>query len=414
MITRGITSRILAALSDTPVVFLNGPRQAGKTTLVRSLAAGGFGGSDDVSYMTFDKITTEAGALSDPEGFVSSFSGPAVIDEAQRVPELFRAIKLRVDENRRPGLFLLTGSANVLTVPGITESLAGRMEIVTLHPFSQGEIRGRTEHFVDACFGDALPAIERTNAPVDYSALAHAGGYPEAIERTTHERRRGWFDAYVSTILQRDIRDLANIEGLTELPNLLSLVATRSGGLVNYAELSRTSGLAASTLKRYLSLLRMTFLVRELPAWSRNQSKRLVRSPKMYLNDPGLASYLLDSEPGTPGATTRTWGPLLETFVLAELTRQTGWSRSAPRLYHYRTSNGSEVDVVMESSRGEIAGIEVKASASVVSRDFNGLRSLREDVGSQFRRGIVLYSGSDLVYFENDLVAVPLRCLWEW
>ena len=414
MKARGITSHILAALIDTPVVFVNGPRQAGKTTLARSIAAEGFGGSKDVSYLTFDKITTEAAASSDPEAFVSSFQGPVVLDEAQRVPELFRAIKLRVDADRRPGLFLLTGSANVLTVPGISESLAGRMEIVTLHPFSQGEFRGRPEHFVDACFHDALPAVIRANESEDYPALVHAGGYPEVLERATHDRRRDWFDAYISTVLQRDIRDLANIEGLTELPNILSLVAARSGGLVNYAELSRTSGLAASTLKRYLSLLSTTFLIRELPAWSRNPSKRFVRSPKFYLNDSGLAGHLLGSDPAAAVFTNRTWGPLLETFVLAEVTRQAGWSQSRPGVYHYRTSNGSEVDVVMESSRREVVGIEVKASASVVSGDFNGLRSLRDAAGGQFRRGFVLYSGNELVHFERDLAAVPIRSLWEW
>jgi len=209
MKARGITSRLLAALGDTPVVFLNGPRQSGKTTLARSVADAGFGGSKDVSYVSFDMITTEAAARSDPEAFVSSFHGPVVLDEAQRVPDIFRAIKLRVDSNRRPGLFLLTGSANVLTVPGISESLAGRMEIITLHPFSQGEQRDRPEHFIDACFGDALPKVAGRDGVEDYRALVHTGGYPEVLERTSQVRRRAWFDAYVSTIVKRDIRDLA-------------------------------------------------------------------------------------------------------------------------------------------------------------------------------------------------------------
>ncbi len=414
MKTRAITSRILDALSDTPVVFVNGARQVGKTTLARSLAADGFGGSNDVSYLTLDRITTAGAAESDPEGFLESLEGPVVLDEAQRVPGLFRAIKLRVDSDRRPGQFLLTGSANVLTVPGISESLAGRMEIVTLHPFSQGEVHDRPEHFVDACFGNALPPVPVAKGAVDTQAVVHAGGYPEALERTSNERRRAWFDAYVSTILQRDIRELARIEGLTELPDILALIAVRSGGLVNYAELSRSSGLAASTLKRYLSLLKMTFLIRELPAWSRNASKRLVRSAKLFVNDSGLAGHLLGSDSLTPVAASRVWGPLLETFVLAELTRQAGWSRTMPKMFHYRTSNGSEADIVLESSRGEVVGIEVKAAASVGGRDFNGLRSLRDAAGPLFSRGMVLYSGDELVHFERDLVAVPLRCLWEW
>jgi uncharacterized protein len=412
MINRSISQNVREALSDTPVVFLNGARQVGKSTLAKLLAREGFGGSKEVHYATFDSATVAAAAQTDPDGYLGATSGPMVIDEAQRVPDIFRAIKLRVDRDRQPGQFLLTGSADALTLPTVSESLAGRVEVITLEPFSQGELTPRKERFIDHCFGVDFPATSGTaDASRDLWTRVVRGGYPEAIERASPERRSRWFDSYLTTILQRDVRNITNIAGLKELPRLLQLLGARTGTLVNYAEISRSAGLPTSTLKRYLSLLEVTFLVREVPAWSSNLSKRLVRSPKMFIADTGLAAHLLGT---TTVAEIRdiTRGPLLETFVVSELYKQRSWSATRPSIFHYRAANGSEVDILLEDRMGRLVGIEVKASSNISGRDFNGLRSLMSLVPDKFVRGIVLYSGAEIVPFGANLLAVPLSGIW--
>ena len=306
-------------------------------------------------------------------------TAPSSSTRSSARPELFRAVKAEVDRDRRPGRFLLTGSADVMLLPVASESLAGRMEVVTLWPLSQGEIEGRTERFIDAVFEDALPPAPGSSGEPVWTRLAR-GGYPEAAEREEVRRRSRWFGSYVTTILQRDVRDLARIEGLSEMPRLLALVAARTATLLNVAELSRSSGLPASTLKRYLTLLQATFLVRELPAWSTNRSKRLVKSPKLLVADSGLAAHLVGFEAeGAASALVELPGLLLETFVIGELVKQTGWSRQRVTLHHYRTQDGREVDAVLEDASGHVVGVEVKASGSVSGKDFRGLRALRDE-----------------------------------
>lgn len=411
MIQRNLTSQLRAALTDTPVVLLNGARQTGKSTLARALAPDAFPGGP-ATYATLDDSSMLAAATEDPDGYVRGLSGPVILDEVQRAPELFRAVKAEVDRDRRPGRFLLTGSADVFLLPVASESLAGRMEVVTLWPLSQGEIEGRDERFIDAAFADALPAAPATDGDSVWTRLVR-GGYPEAAERADPERRAKWFESYVTTILQRDVRDLARIEGLSEMPRLLALVAARTATLLNASELSRSSGLPASTLKRYLTLLQATFLVRELPAWSTNRSKRLVKSPKLLVADSGLAAHLTGFD-GPGGGTLDLPGLLLETFVVGELAKQAGWSRRRVSLHHYRTQGGREVDVVLEDPAGRIVGVEVKAAGSVSGQDFRGLRALRDERPEAFQRGIVLYGGTSNVPFGDDLTAVPLAALWRW
>jgi predicted AAA+ superfamily ATPase len=320
-----------------------------------------------------------------------------------------------VDRDRTPGKFLLTGSANILTLPALSESLAGRMEIFTLRPFSRGEMIGHKEGFVDRVFRPELVSEPVQESEPIRKIWTHvvAGGYPEVQTRQHANRRHAWFESYLTTILQRDVRELARIEGLTELPRLLQLLAARTGSLVNYAEISRSAGIPASTLKRYLALLEMTFLITEVPAWSSNLSKRLVKSGKLYVSDSGLASHLVGFDE-TQNSSAPLRGPLLETFVVAEITKQVSWSRTRPSVYHYRTSRGAEVDIVLESPAEGLVGIEVKSAMSVNQRDFRGLRSLRESVGPTFKNGVVLYGGSDVIPFDSDLVAVPLSALWSW
>lgn len=409
VLARHAAARLHTALADRPVVLLHGARQTGKTTLVRAVAE-----QSGSRYVTLDDLTTLAAARSDAAGFLAGFAQPLVVDEVQRAPELLLAIKAAVDRKRVPGRFLLTGSANVLQVPRVAESLAGRMEIVPLWPFSQGEIDGSEEGFIDAAFGDALPVLLPSSSSVRLIDRVLRGGYPEAAPIKSADRRRAWFDAYVTTILQRDVRDLARIEGLTDLPRLLALLSSRPMAQLNYADLSRGTGLPQSTLKRYFALLEAVFLVRLLPPWHANIGKRLVKTPKVVLTDTGLAAHLLGIDDARVARDRALLGGLLENFVAMELVKQTAWSADPPALYHFRTHEGDEVDLVLERRGGTLVGIEVKSAGTVSASDFKGLRALAGIAGRSFRRGIVLYTGSEVVPFGAGLFALPVEALWRW
>jgi predicted AAA+ superfamily ATPase len=408
---RHITPLLADALSDTPVVVINGARQSGKSTLVQSLR-----GSDAMPrrYITLDDSAILNAAKSDPAGFINGLQGAVTLDEVQRAPELFLPIKAAVDRDRQPGRFLLTGSADVMLLPGMADSLAGRMEVLSLWPLSAAEIADSSDiNRADALFlGDwsvvRIPPCER---PELIQRLL-AGGFPDAVARTVAQRRTVWFDAYVQAILQRDVRDLANIEQLTEIPNLLQLLATRSATLLNFAELSRTAGIAQSTLKRYFALLEMLFLVVRVPPWERNPGKRLVKAPKVFLPDSGLLCHFMSATPASLAAKPGLPGGVVETFVLAELLKHVAFSSQGLSLWHYRTHTNIEVDFVLENRLGQITGIEVKAGATVDSKDFKGLRHLQETEGAVFQRGIVLYAGRELVPFGENLWAVPLSVWW--
>jgi hypothetical protein len=409
MLARHAAARLHTALADRPVVLLHGARQSGKTTLVRAVAE-----ESGARYITLDDLTMLAAAGNDAAGFLGGFAQPLVVDEVQRAPELLLAIKVAVDRKRTPGRFLLTGSANVLQVPRVADSLAGRMEIVPLWPFSQGEIEGTVEGFIDAAFGGAPPVLVQSSSSARLTDRVLRGGYPEAVPIKSAERRRAWFDAYVTTILQRDVRDLARIEGLTELPRLLALLASRPMAQLNYADLSRGTGLPQSTLKRYFALLEMVFLVRLLPPWHANIGKRLVKTPKVLLTDTGLAAHLMGIDDARLARDRTLLGGLLESFVAMELVKQSGWSADPPALYHFRTHEGDEVDLVLERRGGALVGIEVKSAATVSAADFKGLHALAEIAGQRFQRGIVLYTGSEIVPFGAGLFALPVEALWRW
>ncbi len=408
---RHIAPLLADALSDTPVVLINGAWQSGKSTLAQAQSA--LSGAPR-RYLTLDDAVVLNAAKSDPSGFINGLQGAVTLDEVQRVPELFLAIKAAVDRQRLPGRFLLTGSADVLLLPGIADSLAGRMEVLSLWPLSSAEMADSPSlNRADALFlGDwsalAVPPCERG----EFIDRLLAGGFPDAVARTSPRRREAWFDSYVQAILQRDVRNLANIEQLTEIPNLLHLLATRSGTLLNFAELSRTAAIAQSTLKRYFALLEMLFLVVRLPSWERNPGKRLVKAPKVFLPDSGLLNHFmattserLASKPGLPGG-------VVETFVLTELLKHVAFSVQGLSLWHYRTQTNIEVDFVLENRLGQITGLEVKASATVEGKDFKGLRHLQETEPAIFQRGIVLYAGREVVPFGENLWAVPLSVWW--
>lgn len=408
MYRRNLETSVRAALGDTRVVLLSGARQTGKSTLVQQLVAEKGG-----HYFTLDDHAVLATARADPAALVRAAPGLTVIDEVQKAPELLPAIKLEVDRDRRPGHFLLTGSANVFLLPRLAESLAGRMEILILLPLSQDEVVGRATSFPDALFaaGDWRIRSQAVNR-LDICGRVVAGGFPEALARKSAVRRAAWFKSYVASLLQRDVRDLANIEGLTDMPRLLGLLAARSSALMNMSEVSRTAGIAHSTLRRYLTLLEATYILQPLPAWSANIGKRFVKSPKIHLVDSGLAAHLRgDDDPGQLMHST-TLGPLLESFVLQELRKQLGWSRQQAVPYHFRTAAGREVDIVLEAPGGKVVGIEVKAAATVSKADFAGIQALREAAGRKFVRGVVLYLGDNALPFGDDLWAIPIAELW--
>lgn len=402
-----IEDAIRRAMADTPVVLLNGARQTGKTTLVQTIAE-----TIRAEYFTLDDAATLALIAGDPSGFIRGLTGPIVLDEIQKVPELFPAIKLAVDRNRQPGRFLLTGSANVMTLPRLSESLAGRMEVIPLFPFSAGELAGKREDFLNRLFDGSIAKGKVSPLHEDIPERLTRGGYPEAVQRQTADRRTAWFAAYISTILQRDVRDLAQIDALHTLPNLLKLLAARASGLLNLADVGRDAGLPHTTLTRYLTLLETVFLVHRLPAWSRNLGKRLVKAPKIHLLDTGLACHLVGVDGQRLSKDRSLLGRLLETFVVGELRKQISWANLQVALYHLRTAAGSEVDVVLEKADGTVAAIEVKASATVDASDFAALKTLRDQLGDQFRAGVVLYLGDQTVPFGDRLWLVPLPALW--
>jgi predicted AAA+ superfamily ATPase len=298
-------------------------------------------------------------------------------------------------------------------LPKLSESLAGRMEIVTLWPFSQGELHRRRDRFVDCIFASQLPDLTREKpADRDYDKIMVRGGFPETLQRTSASRLDVWFRSYVTAIVQKDIRDLASIAALTEMPKLLSLLASRTGELMNVSELSRGVKIPHTTLKRYLSLLETTFLLVPLLPWSANIGKRLTKSPKIHLVDSGLTSHLIGITENRLLRDTVTKGHLLESFVVTELRKQISWSESRIEIYHFRTVAGREVDVVLEDNQGRVVGVEVKSSATVVKRDFAGLDALSEAVGNNFVRGIVLYNGNSIVPFGERMTAMPINSMW--
>jgi len=410
MIERHLTGSVLEALHDTPVVYIQGARQTGKSTLVQAIAKG----AHPAPYYSLDSAAVMVAAQGDPEGFLAGLDGPVVVDEVQRAPGLALAIKSSVDKDRTPGRFLLTGSANVMALPHVADSLAGRVELHTLWPFSEGEIEENRVSFADrALMGKGTEPDERKKMTErELQDRIFIGGYPEMQSRKKAQRRGAWFESYITTILQRDVRDISNIENLAGVPKLLALLASRACSLVNYAEIARSLTMPQSTLKRYMALLEMTFLVRLLPAWSSNLGKRLIKSPKLVLTDTGLLSHMLSLDRARATQDRTLFGHVLENFAAMELIKQLTWSRTRFQLFHFRTTTGQEVDLVLEDPSGGLIGIEVKAGAKIEHKDFSGLRLLAELTGKRFRHGFVFHTGDSVVPFGKNLHALPIQYLW--
>ena len=403
---RAAARRITAALADTPVVMVNGPRQCGKTTLVRTMAEA------RRAYITLDDETTLAAAQADPAGFIRDLDR-AIIDEVQRAPDLLRAIKRSVDDDRRPGRFLLTGSANILAIPRAAESLAGRMEIVTLLPLAQAEIHGRGSRFLEQVFAGRISPPQTLLVGKDLVEAAVIGGYPEMLGRSGPQRRAAWARDYVRAIVERDVRDIAEIDKLEQMPRLLRALAHHAGQLTNFSQLAGQLRLDDKTARRYAGVLEQLFLVRRVEPWFRNHLKRIVKTPKLHFLDSGLLAALIGATSERIAKDRSLFGPILETFVVAEILKLATWSDIAVTLHHYRDKDQDEVDLVLEDAGGALVGIEVKAAATVTAADFKGLRKVADVAGDAFRLGIVLYDADRIVPFGEKLYAVPLSCLWK-
>lgn len=410
MYKRHITKSIIEALADTPVILINGARQTGKSTLCKDLIKSGeFQGQ----IVTMDDPVTLLAAQKDPLGFLEDLDKHVIIDEVQRAPELLLPIKKLIDEDRAGRRIIITGSADIMMLPKVGDSLAGRIEIHNLWPLSQDEIAGTESDFLNTLIKPDGKFKSAHMSWKDIASKMRVGGYPESLERSLPQRRNKWFSDYITAILQKDIRDLANIEGLTELPNVLKLIATRVGSTINMSDISRLSGIKNTTLKRYITLLEHTFLIIKVPAWTKNTEGRFVKSPKIYLNDTGLLNHLIGFEDESFLDQRVNAGAYLENFIVMEIIKQLGWSNSQLKPYHFSMHRGSEVDLVLEDQRGGLYGIEVKSSATLQNKDFGGLKRLAQFAGDKFKRGIVLYTGEQyLGGFGENLQAVPIPSIW--
>lgn len=404
---RYLKTKLLRALEASPVVLLGGGRQTGKTTLMKELSA-----EKQFDFISLDNIRFLGGAREDPMGLLEQFTHPLIIDEVQRAPELALPIKMKVDNNRAPGMYVLTGSANPLVIPRLNDSLAGRMFILHLWPLSQAELLQTQPNFIEMLFAPdwnpgKYPRWGREE--MLYSLLK--GGFP-TVQSFSSEIRDEWFNNYLRTLLERDVQDLAQIRKLEELPKLLQLLAHRSSSLLNVSELSRSVQIPYTTLTFYLTLLEALYLIIRQPSWHKNATKQVKKNQKIYLTDPGMMAFLIGTDEKYFLANPSALGMLLETFVMTEIEKLLGWSSLRLQSHYYRTATHVEVDILLENRAGKIVGIEIKSSETIRSDDFKGLRYLQQETGSSFIRGIVLYPGADVISFGDQLYALPLSALF--
>ena len=405
---RFVEARLVEALADTLVVLIHGPRQCGKTTLAQIV-----GEKLDYTYFSFDDDVTHAAASSDPVGFTADLPERTIVDEVQRVPGIFTALKSAVDRRRTPGQFLLTGSSNVLLVPTLADSLAGRMGILPLHPLAQCELAGRLPRFLDTLFNADFKGRKTERLGMALAERIIAGGYPAALARVKPHRRNAWYSDYIETRAQRDVRNLARIGSLDALPRLLALAASQTARLVNISELASPFQLSRPTIRDYMTLLERVFLLEELAPWHSNRLSRLIKTPKLHMGDCSIACALLGFQGAALWQDRAMFGQLLETFVFQELRRQASWNENDIRFYHFRDKDTAEVDIILEWGSGNMAGVEVKAGATATAADFRALRKLKNAVGRHFVSGVVLYDGETGASFGDRLYAVPIHSLWE-
>ena len=398
---------ILTALADTRVVAVLGARQVGKSTLTWRIATA----DRPMAVVNLDDATLRDAAASDPAGFLAGYGRPVLIDEVQRAPDLLLAIKEIVDADTTPGQFLLTGSANILTAPKIQDALTGRAEYVTLWPFAQAEIASASTNFVDRLLDADPPRVEA--APVGRDAFVDViarGGYPEARARSD-ARRRTWYRDYITSLVERDLRDISDARRLHVVPKLLRLLAAQAANLFNSNSIAGKLNIRYETVADYTQLLETIYIVRRVQAWTPGLGSREIQHEKVYIVDSGLMAYLLGADRTRIAEDVQITGKILENFVAMEIARLAETSRLQPRQYHYRRRD-HEVDVVLETPDGRIAGAEVKAAATVRTSDYKGLAKLRGARGDEFIAGVVFYTGARTIALTDRIWAVPICSLW--
>lgn len=409
MYTRNISLTLQKRLKSMPVILIVGPRQCGKTTLSKTI-----GHELEMSYISCDHIATLASIQFDPVGFLNSQTKPLIIDEAQRAPEIFLPIKVDVDDNRHSGRYLLTGSANPLLVPNLGDGLTGRMGTCNMWPLSQGELRGVKENFLKTLFGnESWKAEYPILTQHEIIEMLMAGGFPNVVAAKSSEERREWCNDYLFSALQKDINDLSKIEHFSQMPSLLYGIANRVGSPLNVNSLTDLIRTSEATIRRYIELLKSLFLLYPLPSWNRNIDKKLAKASKIYFSDTALLLQSMDFDEERLIKLPNVLGQVFENFVVMELVKQVTWSLVSAKLYHYRTHDQKEVDIVLESSSGKVIGIEIKLSSIVRKDDLKGLLSLKECCGADFHRGIIFYTGDKTLPFGDSFTALPITALWE-
>lgn len=410
--SRFAISQIEEAITDTPVIVIHGPRQCGKTTLAKQLIPKGY------HYLSFDDATLQASAITDPMGFVNSLPEKIILDEIQRVPSLFSAIKLSVDENRQAGRFILTGSANILLLPKLSDSLAGRMEVIRLHPLALAERVGIKPNYLQQWFdGDFLYQHPAHPSQGVFKVLAEhlntlllQGGFPEAVQRSSTKRRKNWYKNYINAIVMRDVQDLAKIRQFDAIPKLLKASATQTATLFNISSLSTPFSLSQPTIAEYTNLLEKIFLIERLAPFHSNLLKRMVKTPKLHVTDTGLVLSLLEMDEKTLPKNPEIRGQVLETFVFLELQKWASWMDEEIHFFHFRNKDKLEVDIMLQQEQ-QFIGIEIKSAQTVQAKDFKGLIKLKNSLQGNFMGGIVFYDGARILPFGDKLYAMPLDIL---
>lgn len=408
MFSRYARSLITEALTDTRIVLVMGARQVGKSTLTEEIATV----DHPAQTLTLDDKTTRDSANNDPTGFVAGLQGPVLIDEVQRSPDLLLAIKESVDKDKAPGRFLLTGSANILTAPKIYEALAGRIEIINLSPLAQSEIERSGDNLVDLLFAASPPRIlDATIGREAFIDRAIRGGYPEARLREQRRRDR-WFQGYLTSVIEKDLREISDAHKLDQIPALLRIIAAQAANLYKADNISQRVALDKKTVQAYTRLLETVFLVRRIKAWVPNIGGRGIHTPKIFITDSGLLAYLLGADAKRAAEDDQITGKLFENFVVMEVARLVEWAQTAVTQYHYRTRDNEEIDIVLESRSGDLACIECKTAATIDPKDYRPMEKLRDQRGRRFIAGFVIYTGGDTKPLTDRIWAVPVSALW--
>jgi predicted AAA+ superfamily ATPase len=408
LFTRRIRSIVVEGLRDARIVLISGARQVGKTTLSTEIAAT----DHPMRTLTLDDDPTREAALGDPAGFIAGLHAPVLIDEIQRAPGLLLEIKKVVDRDTTPGRFLLTGSANVLSSKRIIDALTGRIDRIRMWPLARSEILGGELNIVDELLAGRAPQLD--GAPVGHQAFSSViaeGGYPEARLRPAGRSRERWFESYIDTALERDLREITDARRIDEMGRLLRLLASQSANLLSYRAVGQRLEMHHDTVQAYVTLLEQMFLIQRLPAWRPGLGARESSRPKVYVCDPGMLAYLLGADVQRIERDDQVTGKACETLVAAELLKHASWAQHSIRAYHYQRER-EDIDFILESRAGDLAAIEVKAKATLHSADWKWLAALRDARGDRFKSGIVIYSGEQTIPLGDRLWAIPYAGLW--